>query len=261
MKDSDLVRYNLPKGMRYSTLEERKEFYEEEFNATGVEEWFNNNLNNVVFAVVMGRHTRVYPPKYKSDASTTILIDDYQTLNDLKDWLLEFLPESVYYDRNIYDEHEEVKGQQMAFDLDPENMECPIHGTLEERMQREQGLSFCKTALEKVKEKTIQLYHQLKQKFSKIKIVYSGRGYHLHILDKTSFEWNAEKRKRFANHIAHKGFPIDAWVTSGSMRLIRLPYSLHGIVSRIVTPLTLTALKTFDPIKEPKCLPRFLYSK
>ena len=34
-----------------------------------------------------------------------------------------------------------------------------------------------------------------------------------------------------------KNFPIDPWVSRGYIRLIRLPYSLNALISRIVTPL------------------------
>ncbi|MEJ2241047.1 MAG: hypothetical protein P8Y18_02750 [Candidatus Bathyarchaeota archaeon] len=54
---------------------------------------------------------------------------------------------------------------------------------------------------------------------------------------------------------------IDKWVTSGSMRLIRLPYSLHGMVSRIVTPLKISELEDFDPLKDKRTIPKFLELK
>jgi len=66
---------------------------------------------------------------------------------------MEFRPESVYYDRNLYRNWNEARrgqykteelgksfGQQLAFDIDPENFECPIHGTLEEKLSRRQGV-------------------------------------------------------------------------------------------------------------------------
>jgi len=246
--------------MRYSTLKEREEFYREEFDLRKVEEWLKNSMKNMVFAVIMGRHTRIYPPEYEEDASTTILIDEYKNLDDVKKQILEFLPESVYYDRNIYDEKGRVLGQEMAFDIDPENIACPIHGTLEDKMKRNQGLSFCEIELKLAKEETAGLYEELMETFSQMRIVYSGRGFHIHVFDEDSFNWNFKKRKQFAEKIKNKGFSIDEWVTSGDMRLIRLPYSLHGMVSRIVTPLDFGELKSFDPIRDRRCVPKFLKS-
>ena len=69
--------------------------------------------------------------------------------------ILEFLPEAVYYDRSVYDENDRKMGQELAFDLDPENITCPIHGTMADKMKRQQGLSFCELELEMVKKETI----------------------------------------------------------------------------------------------------------
>ncbi len=244
--------------MRYSTLEERRQFYSEEFRIERVEDWLRNWGGKIVFAVIIGRHTKIYPPEYKEDASTTILIDDYESLEDVKNWILEFLPESVYYDRNVYDENGRILGQEMAFDLDPENLTCPIHGSLEDKMRRHQGLSFCEIELEMVKNETIRLYEELSKIFSNLRIVYSGRGFHIHVFDEDVFEWSYRKRNEFAKQIKKKGFMIDEWVTSGGMRLIRLPYSLHGMVSRIVTPVDASELEEFNPIRDERCIPRFL---
>jgi DNA primase catalytic subunit len=244
--------------MRYSTLEEREEFYREEFNLDKVEEWFGNRMKNVVFAVIIGRHTKIYPPEYEDDASTTILIDEYEDLTDIKGQILEFRPEAVYYDRNVYDENGKVLVQELAFDIDPENLMCPVHGTLEDKMKRHQGLSFCEIEFKMVKEETARLFEKLTGTFSKLRIVYSGRGFHIHVFDANVFDWSQEKRKEFAEKTRNKGFLIDEWVTSGGMRLIRLPYSLHGMVSRVVVPLDIGELESFDPVTDKRCIPRFL---
>jgi DNA primase catalytic subunit len=58
--------------------------------------------------------------------------------------------------------------------------------------------------------------------------------------------------------VKEKGFGIDEWVTAGEMRLIRLPYSLHGLVSRIVVPVEKSELERFDPVSDERCIPKFL---
>ncbi|HUT16902.1 MAG TPA: DNA primase, partial [Acidobacteriota bacterium] len=156
-----MVRYHLPRGMRYSTLEERKQFYTQEFSLAKVQEWLELLRGKVKFAVVIGRHTKIFPEKYREDASTTITIDEYTGLDEVRDYMIEFLPEAAYYDRNVYDENDRKTGQELAFDLDPENITCPIHGTLADKMQRHQGLSFCKLELELVKKQAVSLYEHL----------------------------------------------------------------------------------------------------
>ncbi|MCP8304907.1 MAG: DNA primase [archaeon] len=253
-----MVRYHLPKGMRYSTLDEREKFYRDEFELERVRRWFEGRMKKVIFAVVIGRHTRIYPKKYEEDASTTIIIERHGDLEEVRDWILEFMPESVYYDRNIYDEKGNITGQEMAFDLDPENLTCPIHGTLTDKMRRHQGLSFCELELQMVKEETINLYKELKKTFSSMEIVYSGRGFHIHVSDERAFKMSYGERRKLARNLKDKGYLIDEWVTSGGMRMIRLPYSLHGMVSRIVIPVGIDELKNFNPIEDQRCIPRFL---
>jgi len=253
-------RYNLPKGMRYSTLKERKEFYQREFNAEKLKDWFQgwNGNNKVKFAVIMGRHTRIFPRKYRADASTTIIIDEYNDFEDVKMQILEFLPESAYYDRNVYDQKDKIVGQELAFDLDPENLICPVHGTLADKMKRHQGLAFCELELSMVKDETIRLYEELEKQFSHMRVVYSGRGFHIHVFDKEPFTWSYREKQTLTRGLKKKGFLIDQWVTTGGMRLIRLPYSLHGMVSRIVLPIDADKLVGFDPVKDKRCIPRFL---
>src|SRR5208283_2072939 len=108
--------------------------------------------------------------------------------------ILEFLPEAVYYDRSVYDENDHRTGQELAFDLDPENITCPIHGTLADKMKRKQGLSFCELELEMVKQETIHLYEFFMNRFSEVRVVYSGRGFHLHVLDQQAYALNAQER-------------------------------------------------------------------
>lgn len=245
--------------MRYSTLDERRLFYEGEFNLSRVNDWFGARVKNVVFAVIIGRHTGIFPPEYVEDKSTTILIDEYKDLNEVRRQIVEFAPESVYYDRNVYDEKGRIKGQELAFDVDPENLTCPVHGTLEDKMRRHQGLSFCETEFRMAKEETAKLFEKLASSFSELRLVYSGRGFHVHVLDSETYGWKYQKRYRLAKKLKKNGFLIDEWVTSGTMRLIRLPYSLHGMVSRIAVPLKVEELEDFDPVHDERCLPKFLH--
>jgi DNA primase catalytic subunit len=244
--------------MRYSSLKEREQFYKQEFSLEKAKEWFKGIDGKISFAVIIGRHTHIYPEKYKQDSSTTIIIDEYKDLEEVKNLIIEFLPESVYYDRNVYDEANKAVGQELAFDLDPENIKCPIHGTLTDKMKRGQGLSFCELELKLVKEQALSLYGYLEKSFSFMKIVYSGRGYHIHVFDEYAYEMTREEREQIAKDVKAKGFRIDEWVTAGDMRLIRLPYSLHGLVSRIAIPVDFCELGDFDPITAEKCVPTFL---
>ena len=253
-----MVQYFLPAGMRYSNLEERKQFYMEEFDPQKQLEWFSGGVGNTKFAAIIGRHTKIYPPKYKDDATTTIILDEFKSLEELRQQILEFLPEAVYYDRNVYDANERIIGQELAFDLDPENITCPIHGTLADKMKRHQGLSFCELEFDMVKHETMGLLDYLEKTYSDLRVVYSGRGFHLHVLDPEAYKMNTKERLNLAAEVKKAGFHIDDWVTSGEFRLIRLPYSLNGLVSRIALPLKKGELENFDAVHDKRCLPKFL---
>ena len=255
-----MSKYYLPRGMRNATLEERRQFYMQEFSIAKVQGWLDLLKGKVKFAAVIGRHTKIYPEKYREDTGTTIIIDEYKGLDEVQAYLTEFLPEAAYYDRNVYDENDRKKGQELAFDLDPENITCPIQGTLADKMQRHQGLGFCEIELDLVKEQAVNLCEHLEEQFSNMEIVYSGRGFHIHVFDPEAYAFSPKERRQIARKVKENGFKIDEWVTAGGMRLIRLPYSLHGLVSRVVVPVEKSELETFDPIHDKRCLPRFLGS-
>jgi DNA primase catalytic subunit len=253
-----MAKYYLPVGMRYSTIEERRQFYREEFSSQNVAEWFGQRLSHTKFAVIMGKHTQIFLEKYRDDAATTVIIDEYRDLMNVQGQILDFLPEAVYYDRNIYGGDGRILGQELAFDLDPENVTCPVHGTLEDKMRRMQGLSFCELELEIVRKEAVGLYEFLSGRFSDLQVVYSGRGFHLHALDRDAYNLTVEERLALAKEAKAQGFHIDEWVTTGEYRLIRLPYSLNGLVSRIVLPLKKVELESFDAVHDRRCIPKFI---
>src|SRR6266566_5139313 len=135
--------------MRISSLDERREFYSHEFSLTRIRDWFRGWRSPVVFAAVIGRHTGISPMKYRRERARTIVIDEYESLSEMRNYLIDFMPESAYYDRTVYKDWDQARhlendptqlgssfGQELVFDIDPENFACPIHGTLEEKMRR-----------------------------------------------------------------------------------------------------------------------------
>jgi len=253
-----MVQYLMPAGMRYATLEERKQFYTKEFDVAKAAEWFRCGFGGVKFAAIMGRHTGIFLEKYREDAETTIIIDEYKDTQDVIEQVVEFLPEAVYYDRNLYNQDDKVFGQELAFDLDPENIECPVHGTLADKMARQQGLGFCEIELDLARKEAVGLFERLGKQYSDVRAVYSGRGFHLHVFDQDAYKLTFDERLVLAQQVKGEGFHIDEWVTSGESRLIRLPYSLNGLVSRIVLPLKKDELESFNAFHDKRCLPQFL---
>jgi len=264
-------RYRFPDQMRPATIQERYEFYQREFETDLVRKWFRGWTRPIVFAVVIGRHTKLFPAEYRKDRYRTILIDEYEGLRDLRQYCMEFRPESVYYDRNIYRNWKQARrnrygiedlgksiGQQLAFDIDPENFECPIHGTLGKKLSKRQGLSFCRLELQLAQEQALELIDELSEYFGELRLVYSGRGFHVHVLDDATFFWTRRQRLTMIRSLVRRGYLMDEWVAGGAMRLIRLPYSLNGLVSRLAIPLDGIESRSIDLVSDPRCIPGFV---
>lgn len=267
-------RYQLPQGLRYASLSERRSFYTKEFKLKRFVSWLSQfrDPNNVIYSLIIGRHTGIYPARFEKIRNDMIIISDYDELEELRDYLLRYLPESIYYDRNLFEDrravvscssyprcwrHRHWLGQELAFDIDPENIDCPIHGDIAQKMARHQALSFCELEFELARSWTLKLHELLEKNFSELRIVYSGRGFHIHLFDRAALGLTRRERRSLARAVAAKGFPIDEWVVAGRSRLIRLPYSLHGMVSRIVLPLKLRELENFDLVKNKQAIPLF----
>ena len=222
--------------------------------------WMVRPEGGRVYALILGRHSGIYPRRFRHLKNVPLLVDDVSDVQGLRPYLMRYLPEGVYYDRNVYGPLGETRaahvdyahawrnrffrGQELAFDLDPENLDCPVHGDIETKMRRHQGLSFCDWEFEEIRRQAVALFDDLSKRWSRLRAVFSGRGFHIHVFDDAAFQLSRAERSRIAKTIARR-YPIDEWVTSGEMRLIRLPYSLHGMVSRIVTPVPRGKLERF----------------
>lgn len=265
------ARYELPDGLRPSALGERRRFYSRLMDYEAADRWFAAFPGERVFALILGRHSGIYPRRYRSLKNIALLVEDARSVRDLRPYLLKYLPEGVYYDRNAYASVDGARrdrveyahawrsrwfrGQELAFDLDPENLDCPIHGDIEAKMRRHQGLSFCDWEFEETRRQAAELHDLLAREWTRLSVVYSGRGFHIHVLDEDAYGLSKAERVRIASRYGRR-FALDEWVTSGEMRLIRLPYSLHGMVSRIVVPVPRGDLDSFS-YDDPGTVPAF----
>lgn len=230
---------------RPSSLEERRKFYDTEFSLNRVKSWFKQNkvLLPQLCAIDAGTESGIILHKSWKN------IMFYFPFSQLKQKIRKYLPEDVYYDRNTYENPKKVLNekkrskwikQELAFDIDVDNLNCK-HNKKEE---------VCNVCILKAHELAIKLKSQLKKLgFKKISIDYSGRGFHVHVFDKTAY--NLSIKDRDSLNKKFKRFAIDPWVSRGHIGLMRLPYTLHGLVSRKVTPIN----KKFNA---EKTIPKFL---
>jgi DNA primase catalytic subunit len=86
----------------------------------------------------------------------------------------------------------------LAFDLDPENVDCPYHGSLEEKATRKDTISFCMVEFKRVRKNTAKLYKELEKEYKNLLIVFSGRGFHIHVLDEIAMKLSKKEREEIA---------------------------------------------------------------
>ena len=268
--------FQFPRGMRLSTLEERGEFYRDEFEVDALSGWIGQRKRSLKLAMILGRHTGIVMPSREQDKDNVVIIDDWDSAHDLRSYALDYLPESMYYDRNRYVDIRECAGcvrnrracsrcnnfdgQQLAFDLDPENVDCPYHGHIGQRMQSGRGLSFCMIEFKAVRRQALLLSVELREKYSEVRVVYSGRGFHVVVDDEDAYLLARRERIKIARACARR-YSIDEWVTAGGSRLMRLPYSLNSLVSRkCMVMKDGRDLLQFDPRTSRTVLPKFVRS-
>src|SRR5437773_4112471 len=261
----------MPGDLRPASLQERRRFYARRMEYDAAAAWMSRPAGGRVFALILGRHSGRYPRRIRRLTNLPLIIDDLEKVRDLRPSLLRYLPEGAYYDRNVYAPLDETRkaridyarawrsrvfrGQELAFDLDPENVDCPIHGDIAAKMARHQGLSFCDWEFAEIRRQAAELFDALARRWSHLRIVFSGRGFHIHVFDADAFLLSRKERGKIAASVARR-YAIDEWVTFGVMRLIRRPFSLYCMVSMFLIPLSVGRLVLFLS-DEPRALPRF----
>ena len=249
-----------PAGMRPATLEERRIFYTEEFDEKRAKRWVRSFVK-----VDTGRHSGIVKPGMKPKL---LMLKPWK---ELRERVLHYLPEDVYYDRNRYRSLNlcancriffrkwrgaycwwkcpNFTGQELAFDVDPENVNLG--------RKRDSIYSFTEEEFEETRLRAIELYEWLRERFRKVIAVYSGRGFHLVVQDREAELLSMKEREKLVERLPPKLQEIvDPWVTRGNIRLLRLPYTLHGLVSRVVTPLKRKDMERDDLLYRFK--PKFL---
>ncbi len=235
-----------PLGLRPPTLEERAEYYQRVFPVRKALSWVKSFVK-----IDTGRDSRIVKPGLKPKLLT---LKPPYTAKRLREKLLKYLPEDVYYDLNCYRSIQRCLKcriffgayakkpifcwwncsnwlcQEMAFDIDPENFR---------RKPLEDMRSFTLEELEAAKEATLQLYEWLKQQGARrLRVIFSGRGFHVVVRDYWLTSLTYSQRKKFTEKMPEElQEAIDPWVTWGNIRLLRLPYSLHGLVGLVTLPI------------------------
>ncbi len=243
---------------RNATLKEREEFYRNEFDASKLN---GMKFKPKMFAIDLGSKTGI--SKFPEKKSQLVILPPSLSPEELKKRMIHYLPESAYYDRNLYTdidkffaggkfkkfwEDENYAGQHLCFDVDAENIREVDHNHKDNYT----------TVIKEAAQQALQVADLLRKEhsFQEISFVYSGRGFHVKVHDSSAEKLSFNERSKINDTL--KGLPIDRWVSGGYSKLMRLPFSLHGVVSRVVTPLKEDELELFDPSTDERAIPKFL---
>ncbi|MDY6774229.1 MAG: hypothetical protein SVS85_03430 [Candidatus Nanohaloarchaea archaeon] len=253
------MRFDFPGDMRPSKVDEREEFYSSRFPSEELEEKMER-WDRFVPVIDVGSETTLYRPRFKEHKGKLVHITDFENLEDLRRKIVDYAPEDLYYVTTIekVDRVETNPEEELVFDLDPENVECDNCRRKKKYLEgKAEEYTFCRDCFAEVAEETRYLYAFLENHFSQLELVYSGRGFHIHVEDDEAFAMDREDRNELAGKVA-KEFPIDPEVTAGDKDLIRLPGSLHGLVSKVVTPVEPSELSDPDRILDAVGVPEFV---
>ncbi len=270
------LKHCYPVNHRPARLGERGQYYSS-LDFGRIEGWLKSKpegLGRPLFSLDPGNETGYIRRKYRQKRGK-LLSFTASDAAELREMALEYLPEDIYYDRNVYRNPEkcadcdkrgagcpgcrELIGQELMMDIDPENIDCPNCGTLEDRVRGASMFKFCYICFGKAIEQTEALHRRLaKEGFKERQVVYSGRGFHVYAEDRSATLMNFSERKALAGRLKDEGFAIDPWVTEGESRLARLPFTMNGMVSRICMPIDVGEIKRLDFWRGKQFVPLFL---
>lgn len=236
-----------------SRLEQRKLFYEQEFSFEKIQSFFPLMPQFLVFD--FGSKSRVSKHPQKS----VELLPPSLPHELLKERAMRDVPESIHYDRNLYKDpktctsclqfsrcfscpFENFLGQELVFDIPAAQVKCVSckHGQM------------CPSCIDLAYRHALRLRDELLQHFESVRVVVTGDGAQVHVADHAARVLSFENRMHLYKQFEHR-FPIK--IPDGPEdRLSRLPYSLNGVTSRKVVPLT----SNMDPVSSEKVLPSFL---
>ncbi len=220
---------------RKPSLEEREEFYLKRFDYRRAVRFVKRHDDSPVFAVKLGAASGIYRPEFEDRIRRRVnvlflgpLLERYSP-RELRRVFARYAPEGVYYWRNRVVDYalcrkceykrkrdyracfgcRNFRGQELAFDIDQDT-----NGTLENAARA-------------------SIFIRDDLPYSEKVIVYSGRGFHVHVFDEAAYSLGFEERKALANRYSDY---IDPWVTAGNATLIRLPYTLNGLSGTVSVP-------------------------
>jgi len=172
---------------REARPEERKRYYTKEWSAKKIPDFLVRSLKNREFGF---DHTGEGPSDRKNA---------FFDIRDLEDYVKATAPYAIYSSVALYEEPREMKGwlgAELVFDIDAKDL--PLR-----RCTHEHG-KVCPICLDDAKELARDTLTVLREDFGfeDVHIIYSGRGYHIRVLDEWALELDSKARERILAYIS-----------------------------------------------------------
>src|SRR5207249_10626300 len=84
----------MPGNLRPASLQERRRFYARRMDYDAAAGWMSRPAGGRVFALILGRHSGIYPRRFRHLKNVPLIIDDAEEVRDLRPYLLRYLPEA-----------------------------------------------------------------------------------------------------------------------------------------------------------------------
>ncbi|MCD6525235.1 MAG: DNA primase catalytic subunit PriS [Thermococcus sp.] len=174
---------------REVTPEERKLYYQKEWSADRIPDFIVETLENREFGF---DHTGEGPSDRKNE---------FSDVRDLEDYIKTTAPYAVFSSVALYEKPAEMEGwlgAELVFDIDAKDL--PLRRCLE----RHPSGQVCPLCLEDAKELARDTLTVLKEDFGfeEIHVVYSGRGYHIRVLDEWALDLDAKAREKILAYVS-----------------------------------------------------------
>jgi hypothetical protein len=162
------------------------------------------------------------------------------------------VPEAVYYATDFHDRNwvlvVDIDAKDVALEYAKDAVDGDEEGTDDDLKRRAgvfdappEGFPYRFADLDQALEYGFEVkdYFENRLDTDATQVVYSGQGCHVYMYDPApEYRYSEVPRRHIATALEEKkDIPIDTPVTTDESRVIRLPYSLHAGVSRVVTPI------------------------
>lgn len=171
---------------REITPEERRLYYQKEWRVYQVPKFIRNTLSLREWA---------FDPKGEG---ITDRKNKFEDLRDLEDYVKALAPYGAYTSTALYTTPQKLQGwigAELVFDIDAKDL--PL-----KRCNHELG-KVCPICLDDGREVALNLLRLLREEigFKKTIVVYSGRGFHIRVLDKWAMELNDKGRAQLLDYL------------------------------------------------------------